>query len=221
MPISENADIEITGYSWVPPFARGLVRDLRVRWTLEELGLPYRVRLYNRAVSGPEDRLLEQPFGQVPCLTEGDIRMFESGAICLWLAERSEKLLPRMEYDRSRVMSWTFAALNSVEPFILAFQMANIFDRDKPGAVEYAPATTERLMGRLQMLSDALGDREWLADQFSIADILMVHVLMPLVNNGRLNLPENLAAYVERATARPAYKAAFDAQLAGFTETAP
>lgn len=221
MPVSESADIEITGYSWVPPMARGLVRDLRVRWTLEELGLPYRVRLYNRAVSGPEDRLPEQPFGQVPCLVEGDVRMFESGAICLWLAERSALLLPRDGASRAFVTSWAFAALNSVEPFILAFQMANLFDQDKPGAKEYAPATEERLMGRLRLLSDALGSKDWLADQFSVADILMVHALMPLIKRGLPGMPDNLAAYVDRASARPAYKAALEAQLADFTEDAP
>src|SRR3972149_2955397 len=104
MPVSDTAAIEITAYSWVPPFAQGLVKDLRIRWVLEELELPYRSRRYNRAVSGPEDRVAEQPFGQVPCFVEGDVHMFESGAICLWLAERSEGLLPRDEAGRARVM---------------------------------------------------------------------------------------------------------------------
>src|SRR5579862_4979937 len=113
MPTGPDAAIEITAFSWVPPFARGLVRDFRIRWTLEETGLPYRVRLYDRRVSGPEDRQPEQPFGQVPALREGDVRMFESGAICLYLAERSEALLPRDAVGRTRAMCWTFAALNS------------------------------------------------------------------------------------------------------------
>jgi len=221
MPVSENADIEITGYSWVPPVARGLVKDLRVRWTLEELQLPYRVRLYNRAVSGPEDRVSEQPFGQVPCLTEGDVQIFESGAICLWLAERSEKLLPRDETGRARVMSWVFAALNSVEPFVMLYQMTSMFDHGKPGAAEYAPTTEERLHGRLKLLSDALGAKQWLAGDFTIADILMIHVLMPLTKGGSFAMPDTIAAYIDRGRDRPAFRAALDAQMAGFTEQAP
>lgn len=221
MPISANASIEITGYSWVPPMAQGLVRDIRVRWTLEELGLPYRVRLYNRAVSGPGDRIPEQPFGQVPCLVEGDVHMFESGAICLWLAERSETLLPREEAKRALVMSWAFAALNSFEPFLLCYQLVNVFDKGKPGAADYAPVTEERLRGRLELLSDALGTRDWLTDRFSVADILMIHVLMPLVKRGMPDMPHNILAYADRGQARPAYKAALDAHMAGFTAEAP
>lgn len=221
MPVAETAAIEITAYSWVPPFAQGLVKDLRIRWVLEELELPYSIRLYNRAISGPEDRLAEQPFGQVPCFVEGDVHMFESGAICLWLAERSEELLPRDEADRARVMSWVFAALNSIDPFLLSYLMATLFDQDKPGAAEYAPATEERLRERLQRLSDALGANDWLAGRFSVADILMVHVLAPLVTSGLPHMPDNLLAYVARGQARPAYVRALAAQMADFTEAAP
>ena len=221
MAVSEKADIEITGYSWVPPIAHGLVKDLRVRWTLEELGLPYRVRLYNRAVSGPEDRVSEQPFGQVPCFTEGNVKMFESGAICLWLAERSEMLLPRDEAGRARVMSWVFAALNSVEPLVLLYQATSGFDHDKPGAADYAPTTEERLHGRLKLLSEALGTKDWLTDDFTVADILMIHVLMPLTKRDSFDMPDVIAAYIDRGRARPAFKAALDAQMAGFTEQAP
>ena len=221
MPLSQDASIEITGFSWVPPFAQGLVRDLRVRWALEELGLPYRMRPYNRAVSGPEDRVPEQPFGQVPCLVDGDIRMFESGAICLWLAERSEALLPRDAADRAHVMSWVFAALSSVEPFLQNYLLAALFDNDKPGAQDYVPATEERLHGRLGTLSEALGGKAWLTGRFTVADILMVHVLVPLARVQMFGMPQNLVAYVERGQARPAYRAALDAQLADFTEDAP
>src|SRR6185436_6036064 len=119
MPVDPNATIEITGYSWVPPLARGLVRDLRVRWALEELGLPYRVRLFDRRTAGPETRIPDQPFGQVPAFIEADLHLFESGAIVLYLAERSETLLPRDEAGRTRAMAWCFAALNSVEPYIM------------------------------------------------------------------------------------------------------
>ena len=220
MPGADTAAIEITAYSWVPPMARGLVKDLRVRWTLEELGLPYRVRFYNRAVSGPEDRIPEQPFGQVPCLVEGDVHMFESGAICLWLAERSEVLMPRDEPGRARVMSWAFAALNSFEPFLLNYQMANVFDADKPGAADYAPVTEQWLRGRLRLVSDALGANDWLTGQFTVADILMVHALLPLMKRGLPDMPDNLVAYANRGQARPAFQQALADQMAGFTEAA-
>ena len=221
MPVAETASIEITAYSWVPPFAQGLVKDLRVRWALEELELPYRSRRYNRAVSGPEDRLAEQPFGQVPCLVEGDVHMFESGAICLWLAERSETLMPRDEAGRARAMSWVFAALNSIEPFVLSYQMATVYHADKPGAADYAPATEEGLRERLQRLTDALGENEWLMGRFTVADILMVHVLAPLVRACLPSMPDTLTAYVARGQARPAYVRALASQMADFTEIEP
>lgn len=221
MPVSETAAIEITAYSWVPEFSKGLVRDLRVRWTLEELGLPYRVRLYNRAISEAGDRIPEQPFGQVPCLVEGDVRMFESGAICLWLAERSDLLLPREAKARASAMGWAFAALNSIEPFLLSYQMANVFDADKPGAADYAPATEERLRARLGQLSDALGTNDWLTGRFTVADILMVQVLSPLMKRRLPGIPDNIAAYADRGQARPAYRQALADQMAGFTDAPP
>ncbi len=213
-------DIEVTALSWVPPLARGLVRDLRIRWVLEELGRPYRTRLFDRRTSGPEERQPEQPFGQVPAFREGNVHMFESGAVCLWLAERAESdvLLPRGEAARARAMSWCFAALNSVEPYIHMVQCATLFDADKPGAAEFAPATEERLHARLVQLGDALGDRPWLEDRFTVADLLMVCVLRQLSRSGRLGSHPRLASYVERGEDRPAFHRALAAQLADFVD---
>ena len=210
------ADIELTAFSWVPPMPRGLVRDLRVRWALEEIGLPYVTRLFDRRTSGPEDRKPEQPFGQVPAFSEGDVEMFESGAICLWLAERSPALLPSDPAGRARAMSWTFAALNSVEPSILLMQYVVLFDADKPGAAEFAPTAEARLADRLGQLSEALGDNDWLDGAFSVADLLMVSVLRQVTRNNRLAAFPNLAAYVARGEARPAFPRALASHMGDF-----
>lgn len=218
MPIDPHSAIEVTAYSWVPPMARGLVRDLRVRWALEEIGLSYRSRLYDRRTSGPEDRLSEQPFGQVPAFREGDVAMFESGAICLHLAERSSTLLPRENPERTRAMSWSFAALNSIEPYVTMVQFVRLFDADKPGAAEFAPTVEARLNNQLLKLSEALGKKDWLEDEFSVADLLMVTVLRQLNRGDRLAPHPNLAAYVARGEARPAFQRALAAQMADFKD---
>jgi len=218
MPTESDAAIEITAYSWVPPFARGLVRDFRIRWVLEEAALPYRVKLYDRRTSGPEERQPEQPFGQVPAFREGAVRMFESGAICLHLAERSEALLPPGEAARSRALCWTFAALNSVEPAILQMQSVRVFNRDKPGAAEFAPTVEEHLRNRLNDLQAALGDREWLEDRFTIGDLLMVSVLRQLKRGRWFADFPRLGAYVDRGEVRPAFVRAIEAQMADFQE---
>lgn len=215
MPVDPNATIEITAYSWVPPGARGLVKDLRVRWALEEIGLPYRVRLFDHRTAEAETRMPDQPFGQVPAFFEGDVRMFESGAIVLYLAERSDILMSRDEAERARTLSWAFAALNSIEPFILQLIMLE-FDKDKPGARERRPAADEMVRTRLVQLAAALGDKDWLEGRFSAADLLMASVLMILHNTGLVAEQPRLAAYVERAKARPAYTRALDAQMADF-----
>lgn len=209
-------EMEITAFSWVPPMPRGLVRDLRVRWALEELGLPYRTRLYDRRTSGPEDRKPEQPFGQVPAFRQGDVALFESGAICLWLAERHEGLLPQDEAGRARAMSWTFAALSSIEPAISMLQHMTLFDADKPGASEFLPTAEGRLADRLTLLAEALGDREWLDGAFSVADLTMVSVLRQLARRGRLARFPTLAAYVARGEARPAFQRALAAHMGDF-----
>jgi len=210
------SDIELTALSWVPPMARGLVRDLRVRWVLEEMGQPYHTRLYDRRTSGPEDRKPEQPFGQVPALRHGDISLFESGAICLYLAERNDTLMPADKVARGRVLSWTFAALSSVEPHISMMQHVRLFDVDKPGAAEFAPTVEGRLADRLAQLAEALGEQEWLAGDFSLADVIMVCVLRQLKRGDRLAPFPSLAAYVARGEARPAFQRALDAQMADF-----
>lgn len=218
MPLAPDATIEITALSSVPPMARGLVRDLRVRWVLEELGIPYRTRLYDRMPGGvpaPDFVIPDHPFSQVPGLVDGDVAMFESGAICLRLAEDDERLMPRDEAQRARTLSWTFAALSSVEPFILHHQIVTAFDRNKPGATDYAPQTADRLRRRLDQLGAALGDKEWLCDRFTVADILMVHVLVP-GSVAAVGLPDNLSAYIARGKDRPAYQRALDAQMADF-----
>jgi len=219
MPVDPNATIEITGYSWVPPLARGLVRDLRVRWALEELGLPYRVRLFDRRTAGPETRIPDQPFGQVPAFIEGDLHLFESGAIVLYLAERSETLLPRDEAGRTRAMAWCFAALNSVEPYIMELRAVGLFDKDKDWAKESSPGVG-LVRDRLAQLAAALGDKDWLEGRFTVGDLLMASVLLILRNTDLVAEQPNLAAYQARAAARPAYIRALAAQMADFTEAA-
>lgn len=218
--MNASTEIEITAFEWVPKAAQGLVRDLRVRWILEEMGLPYRTRLYDRSVSGPEDRQPEQPFGQVPAFREGEVALFESGAICLHLAERDPDLLPIDAARRGIATSWALAALNSVEPYILMTQHLTFFDADQPGAADFAPTAMARLSDRLDQLATALGDKDWLDGQFTVADLLMVTVLRPLAR--RLTLADfpSLAAYVARGEARPAFQRALDAQMADFKSDA-
>ncbi len=207
---------ELTAFSWVPPMPRGLVRDLRARWVLEEMGQPYRTRLFDRRISGPEDRKPDQPFGQVPALHDGDAVLFESGAICLWLAERDPALMPRDEASRAKVLSWIFAALNSVEPNILLLQYVTLFDGDKPGAAEFVPTAKSRLADRLALLSEALGEQDWIAGPFTVADVLMVSVLRQLGRGDQLDPYPNLLAYVARGEARPAFQEAFAQHMADF-----
>ncbi len=216
--MTKTPDIEITAYQWVPETARGLVRDLKVRWALEEIGLPYRTRLFDRRISGPEERQPDQPFGQVPAFREGDVAMFESGAICLYLAERSHVLLPRDAGGRARALSWSIAALNSIEPYISLIQHVCLFDADKPGAQEFAPSAEARLADRLSQLASALGDKVWLDDKFTVADLLMIATLRQLQRSNRLSPWPNLDAYVGRGESRPAFGRALDAQMADFKD---
>ena len=213
--------ITITAFDWVPDFARGLVRDLRVRWALEEVGQPYDVRYLSLGThKEPAHRAL-QPFGQVPTYEEGDLVLFESGAIVLHIAERHDGLLPDDTAARARAIAWLFAALNTVEPPISDRVTATLFERDQPWSKTRLPGVEERVRGRLGELSDRLGKSDWLDGGFSAGDLMMVAVLRVLRGSDIVDEYPNLAAYVARGEARPAFKSALDAQMAGFTGEPP
>jgi glutathione S-transferase len=214
MPIDPNSQIEVTAFDWVPPFARGQVRDLRVRWALEEAGLSYRTRLIS-ARERPEWYFREQPFGQVPYFRNGDIEMFECAAIALHIGEKDERLLPRDEPRRAQTMTWLLAAMNSIDPQVMNQITIEVFARGEDWAALRKPSQTEMLERRLNQLSAALGDKDWLVGDFTLADILMVCTLRTAMNSS-VSIPDNLAAYIARGEARPAFRAALAAQLADF-----
>lgn len=216
MPVDPNAAIEVTAFDWVPDFAKGLVRDLRVRWALEEAGLSYRERLLDARTARPRDYFGEQPFGQVPVFREGDIAMFESGAIVLHLGERSEALLPQDPVGRSAALCWLFASLNSVEPLLMEFSNVDLFDKDEEWAKLRRPSLVETIGKRLARVSNALGDAPYLTGRFTVADIVMTTVLRDLRETDLVGRFGNLSAYVARCEARPAFGRALDAQLAAF-----
>lgn len=219
MPLRDDAAIEITAFAWVPPFAEGLVRDLRARWALEEIGADYRVRLLGQ--SRPPEYLLEQPFDQVPTLSEGDVRIFESGAIVQYIGEKDERLLPRDPQQRFRAIQWTYAALNSVEPAVSNLLGITIFYAEEEWAKLRRPGAEDFVRLKLKRVSDWLGDAEWLEDRFTIGDIMMVTVLRFLKDVGLVAEYPNLMAYVERAEARPAFQQALADQLATFRAHQP
>ena len=207
----------ITAYDWVPDFAKGQVRDLRVRWALEEVGQPYEVRyLEQGSQKAPPHRAI-QPFGQVPTYEDGDVTLFESGAIVLHIADTHGTLLPADRAGRARAIEWMFAALNTVEPPISDHAIATLFEADKPWSKPRLPAVRARIDERLGELSDRLGDRDWLDGDFSAGDLMMVAVLRILDGSEILESYPNLAAYVVRGTSRPAFGKALADQLAGFT----
>src|SRR5437763_15850055 len=209
--------ITITAFERSPDGGKGLARDTRVRWALEEVGQPYEVRLVSfRAMKEPAHRALH-PFGQIPTYEEGVLALFETGAIVLHIAERHAGLLPDDANARARAITWMFAALNTVEPPILELVTARIFEGDKSWAAERVPLVQERVRNRLGQLSRRLGNADWLDGAFSAGDLMMVSVLLRLRASGLLDEYANLAAYVARGEARPAYKRAFAAQLAGHT----
>lgn len=209
-----DAAIEVTAYEWVPEFARGFVRDIRVRWALEEVGLDYRTRLIS-AVHRPEDYYRDQPFGQVPHYREGDLALFESGAIALHIAEGHEALLPSDPIARARAISWLIAALNSVEPLIMNLQVISLFCAGEEWAELRRPEAVKQTERRLKLLSQSLADKEWLEGRFTVADLVMVDGLRNL-SHSPIETPANIAAYVKRGEARPAFKAALAAQMADF-----
>jgi glutathione S-transferase len=221
MPIDPNADTEITAFRWVPDFAAGLVRDLRLRWALEEIGRPYRVKLLDALNPRPPEYFLEQPFGQVPAFRDKDVQLFESGAILIHLGLQDERLLPREIDARMRAVAWLIAALNSVEPAFFELIAIDIFNRAQDWTRERRPQVVEKIDGRLGHLSEALGDREWLEDRFTIGDLMLVAVLRQLRHTDLVAQHPNLAALVARGEQRPAFQRALADQLAVFAENKP
>ena len=207
----------ITAFERSPDRGRGMARDMRVRWALEEVGQPYDVRLLPFSeMKEPAHRKLH-PFGQIPTYEEGDLTLFESGAIIFHIAERHAGLLPEDANARARAIAWMFAALNTMEPPINERGMATILERDKSWYAERQEMLEDRVRVRLGELSSQLGEADWLDGAFSAGDLLMVTVLRRLSGSGELEKYSNLPAYVARGEARPAFKRAFEAQLAVFT----
>ncbi len=221
MPVDPNATAEITAFRWVPDFAAGLVRDLRIRWALEEIERPYRVRLLDVMNPRPAEYFQEQPFGQVPSYRDDQVQLFESGAILLHLAIEDERLLPFDRNPRMRSVAWMIAALNSIEPIILQLLAIDIFNRGQEWTRERRPQVVEFLESRLGKLSDALGDKEWFEGSFTIGDLMIVAVLRQLRHTDVVAKFPNLAALVARAEARPAFQRALADQLAVFREHIP
>lgn len=206
--------ITITAFERSPDGGKGLARDTRVRWALEEARLPYEVRLVSfRAMKEPA-HLTVHPFGKIPTYEEGDLTLFESGAIVLHIGERHAGLLPDDANARARAISWMFAAVNTVEPPILELSTAKFQEGDKPWSEERLPLVKDRIRAPLRQLSARLGNADWLDGAFSAGDLMMVSVLLRSRPSGILDEFPNLAAYVARGEARPAYKRAFAAQLA-------
>jgi glutathione S-transferase len=220
MPLNPDASIEITAMRWVPPGAQGLVKDLRVRWALEEAGLDYRVRLIGP--DRPSNYEQDQPFNQVPCLRDEEVRLFESGAILQYIGDRTEALLPREPHARFRAIQWTYAAVSSVEPFVQFRALLNVVFADQEWAEPAKPTFDHFARLRLQQLSDRLGDKQWLeGDRFTIGDLMMVTVLRIADRSGQLADFPALAAYVKRGQERPAFKQALNDQLAAFAANQP
>ena len=212
--------ITITAFESSPDRGRGLARDMRVRWALEEVGQPFNVRLMSFKALKQPAHLALHPFGQIPTYEEGALGMFESGAIVLHIAERHQGLLPEDPDARARAITWMFAAVGTMEPPIVDREIARFTEGDKAWYEERLSMVFDRIRTRLGQLSAHLGEADWLDGAFSAADIMMVLVLRRLEGSGLLEEYPNLAAYVERGKARPAYKRAFDAQLAVFEAAA-
>jgi glutathione S-transferase len=211
--------ITITAFERSPDGGKGLARDTRLRWALEEVAQPYQVRRVSfRAMKEPAHLALH-PFGQIPTYEEGDLALFETGAIVFHIVEGRPGLLPDDAKARARAITWMFAALNTVEPPILELTTARLLERDKPWHAERLPLVEDRVRGRLNQLSARVGGADWLEGAFSAGDLLMVSVLLRLRLPGILDEYPNLAAYVARGEARAAYRRAFDAQLAVYTGT--
>ena len=211
----------ITAFEQSPDRGKGLARDTRVRWALEEVGQHYEVRLVSFKAMKEPAHLALHPFGQIPTYEEGDLGLFETGAIVFHIAERHAGLLPEDAIARARAITWMFAALSTVEPPILELANSRLLEGDKSWTAQRMPLVEDRVRTRLGQLSRHLGDADWLDGEFSAGDLMMVSVLLRLRASGLLNEHANLSAYVARGEARPAYKRAFAAQLAVFTGNPP
>jgi glutathione S-transferase len=215
-----NGMITLSAFRWVPPFAQGLVRDLRVRWALEEAGIPYQEKLI-----GPEDQAgavyrALQPFGQVPAIESGDLRLFESGAIVIHIAEGSEVLMPLDPNGRARTSAWIFAALNSVEPQIQGLVEVDVFYSRETWAPLRRPIVVQAVQKRLTAVENWLGDRDYLENRFTAADLMMTTVLRILRHTDIVSARPRLKAYQERCEARPAFKKALADHLKPFEAVA-
>jgi glutathione S-transferase len=211
--------ITITAFDWVPDFARGLVRDLRVRWALEEAGLEYQVKFITHEEKlTPAYRAL-QPFSQVPSYRDDDVTLFESGAIVLHIARHCTALLPADDAGRARATAWMFAALNSIEPFIMTLVSVDIFNREAPWAKESRPHWEAMVKKRLSDLAERLNGREWLEDRFTAGDLMMATVLRILRHTDLVTSDATLAPYLAHCEARPAFQKALADQLASFKES--
>ena len=206
--------ITITAFERSPDGGKGLARDTRVRWALEEAGQPYEVRLVSFRAMKEAAHLALHPFGQIPTYEDGDLALFETGAIVFHIATHHAGLLPDDANARARAIAWMFAALNTVEPPVLELVTARILEGDKPWAAERLPLVVDRIRDRLKQLSARLGDADWLDGAFSAGDLMMVSVLLRMKSSGIVDEFPNLAAYLARGEARPAYQRAFEAQLA-------
>jgi len=206
----------ITAFAASPDRGQGMARDMPVRWAFEEVGQPYDVRLVSFAEMKEPAHLAHQPFGQIPSYEEGDLSLFESGAIVFHIAQRHAGLLPDDADARARAITWMFAAVSTIEPVITEWEVPEYFEQDKPWFRDRQAMLDDRVRARLRPLSARLGGADWLDGAFSAGDLLMVQVLRRLHGSGLLEEFSNLAAYVTRGEARPAYKRAFAAQLAVF-----
>jgi glutathione S-transferase len=213
--------ITISAFKWVPDFARGQVRDLRVRWALEEAGLPYRTRLLEQGDQDTPDYRTLQPFGQVPIFEEDGFVLFESGAIVLHIGERSETLLPKDTRARARATQWLISALNSIEPFVMNVAAIDLFYANEEWAKLRRPGAVEFVQRRLSALSGSLGDKPYLdGARFTAGDLMMTTVLRILKHTDIVTSDQRLTAYVARCTARPAFRRAVEAQIGDFRDAA-
>jgi glutathione S-transferase len=208
--------ITITGYDWVPDFAKGLVRDLRVRWALEEAGLEYQVKLITHEEKLSPAYRAQQPFSQVPAYQDDGVMLFESGAIVLHVSRQSAALLPSDQAGQARATAWVFAALNSVEPFINGLIDVDAFNRDEPWAAQSRPHWVTMVKKRLSDLAEHLNGREWLEDRFTVGDLMMATVLRILRHTDLVTSDRTLAPYLARCEERPAFKKALADQMASF-----